>query len=140
MRKGSRTDSSLSTDAIFTTATPEYLFSVIFIIVFASDAVGLKWFRGSYTSAVESANFKNFFLAILTIALCRIGYIARMTRASMAEVRTAQYIRTARLKGVVFVNSPTVYRIVRSFTMDIKTRDYVAAAQIRGQGPCCIML
>ena len=41
---------------------------------------------------------------------------------------------------VVFVNSPTVYRIVRSFTMDIKTCDYVAAAQIRGQGPCCIML
>jgi peptide/nickel transport system permease protein len=31
-----------------------------------------------------------------------MGYIARMTRASMAEVMTQQYIRTARLKGVSF--------------------------------------
>ena len=31
-----------------------------------------------------------------------MGYIARMTRASMAEVMTAQYIRTARLKGLGF--------------------------------------
>jgi peptide/nickel transport system permease protein len=38
----------------------------------------------------------------MTIALYGMGYIARMTRASMAEVMTAQYIRTARLKGVNF--------------------------------------
>ncbi len=30
--------------------------------------------------------------------------------------------------SVVFVNSPTVFRIVRGLAMDIKTRDYVAAA------------
>ncbi|WP_121064900.1 ABC transporter permease [Chachezhania antarctica] len=42
--------------------------------------------------------------------------------------------------AVVFVNSPTVYRIVRGLAMDIKTRDYVAAAQTRGEGPWYIML
>ncbi len=42
--------------------------------------------------------------------------------------------------SVVFVNSPTVYRIVRGLTMDIKTRDYVAAAQTRGERPWYIML
>ncbi|SEN48292.1 peptide/nickel transport system permease protein [Roseovarius tolerans] len=42
--------------------------------------------------------------------------------------------------AVVFVNSPTVFRIVRGLTMDIKTRDYVAAAQTRGEGPWYIML
>lgn len=42
--------------------------------------------------------------------------------------------------SVVFVNSPTVYRIVRGLAMDIKTRDYVAAAQTRGEGPWYIML
>lgn len=42
--------------------------------------------------------------------------------------------------SVVFVNSPTVFRIVRGLTMDIKTRDYVAAAQTRGEGPFYIML
>ncbi|MDQ2088500.1 ABC transporter permease [Marimonas arenosa] len=42
--------------------------------------------------------------------------------------------------SVVFVNSPTVFRIVRGLTLDIQTRDYVAAAQTRGEGPWYIML
>jgi peptide/nickel transport system permease protein len=42
--------------------------------------------------------------------------------------------------SVVFVNSPTTFRIVRGLTMDIKTRDYVSAAQTRGEGPWYIML
>tara|TARA_R110002074_G_scaffold3136_5_gene17010 strand:- start:7714 stop:8874 length:1161 start_codon:yes stop_codon:yes gene_type:complete len=42
--------------------------------------------------------------------------------------------------AVVFVNSPTVFRIVRGITLDIKTRDYVAAAQTRGEGAWYIML
>lgn len=104
MREGSRTDRTLSTFAITTTATPEYVSGVLFIAVFASTAVGLKWFKGTATSAVENPTFENFFLPVLTIALYGMGYIARMTRASMAEVMTAQYIRTARLKGVSFSN------------------------------------
>ena len=104
MREGSKTDRTLSTVAITTTATPEYVSGVILIAVFASSTVGLKWFKGTATSAMESANFENFFLPVLTISLYGMGYIARMTRASMAEVMTAQYIRTARLKGVSFPN------------------------------------
>ena len=42
--------------------------------------------------------------------------------------------------SVVFVNAPTVFRIVRGLGMDIKTRDYVAAAQTRGEGAWYIML
>ncbi|MGQ0565699.1 MAG: ABC transporter permease [Gemmobacter sp.] len=42
--------------------------------------------------------------------------------------------------SVVFVNSPTVYRIVRGIVMDIRARDYVAAGQTRGEGPWYIML
>jgi len=104
MREGSRTDRSLSVVSIVTTATPEYVSGVILIAVFSSSAVGLKWFKGTATGAMEDANFENFFLPVLTIALFGMGYIARMTRASMAEVMTAQYIRTARLKGVSFPN------------------------------------
>jgi peptide/nickel transport system permease protein len=104
MREGSRTDRSLSTVAILTTATPEYVSGVILISVFASSAVGLKWFKGTATSAMENPNLENFLLPVLTIAIYGMGYIARMTRASMTEVMTAQYIRTARLKGVSFPN------------------------------------
>jgi peptide/nickel transport system permease protein len=42
--------------------------------------------------------------------------------------------------SVVFVNAPTVFRIVRGLTLDLKGREYVAAAQTRGEGPFYIML
>ena len=103
MREGSRLDRSLSTFSIASTATPEYVSGVIFITLLASSA-GVKWFKGTATSAADGANFENFFLPVLTISLYGMGYIARMTRASMTEVMTAQYIRTARLKGVSFRN------------------------------------
>lgn len=102
MREGSRTDRALSTFSITTTATPEYVSGVILIVVFASSVVGLKWFKGSAASAMDDITFENFTLPVMTMALYGMGYIARMTRASMAEVMTAQYIRTARLKGLSF--------------------------------------
>ncbi|SLN34638.1 Dipeptide transport system permease protein DppB [Pseudoruegeria aquimaris] len=104
MREGSKLDRTLSTFSIASTATPEYVSGVILIAVFASSAFGLKWFKGTATAAMDNATFENFFLPVVTIALYGVGYIARMTRASMTEVMTAQYIRTARLKGVSFPN------------------------------------
>jgi peptide/nickel transport system permease protein len=104
MREGTKLDRSLSTVSIMSTATPEYVSGVILIAVFASSAVGLRWFKGTATSAMEEVTFANFTLPVVTIALYGMGYIARMTRASMTEVMTAQYIRTARLKGVKFSN------------------------------------
>lgn len=102
MREGSRLDRSLSTFSIASTATPEYVSGVLLITIFASSVTGLKWFSGTATTAMDDITFNNFTLPVLTISLYGIGYIARMTRASMAEVMTAQYIRTARLKGVRF--------------------------------------
>lgn len=103
MREGTVTDRSLSTVAIATTSTPEYVSGVVLTVIFASKMVGLEWFSGSATSAAEDGpTFYNFTLPVLTVAIYGMGYIARMTRASMAEVMTRQYIRTARLKGVSF--------------------------------------
>ena len=42
--------------------------------------------------------------------------------------------------SVVFASSPAIFRVIRGLTMDIKTRDYVAAAQTRGERPWYIML
>ncbi|MCU0901273.1 MAG: ABC transporter permease [Cypionkella sp.] len=115
MREGSRTDRVLSTFSIATTATPEYVSGVILVVLFASATTGIspilaEWgwiegrtlFLGTATSAMDQITFWNFALPVMTIALYGIGYIARMTRASMTEVMTQQYIRTARLKGVSF--------------------------------------
>lgn len=99
MREGSRTDRSLSVVSIASTATPEYVSGVIFTVVFAS---WLGWLNGSAASASRGITFYNFTLPVITLAIYGIGYIARMTRASMVEVMTQQYIRTARLKGLSF--------------------------------------
>jgi peptide/nickel transport system permease protein len=100
MREGTRTDRTLSVASIATTATPEYVSGVIFTVIFAS---WLGWFNGSAASATsQGITFYNFTLPVMTMAIYGIGYIARMTRASMVEVMTQQYIRTARLKGLSF--------------------------------------
>ncbi len=102
MREGSRTDRTLSVASIATTATPEYVSGVIFTVIFAS---WLGWLNGSAASATgQGITFYNFTLPVMTMAIYGIGYIARMTRASMVEVMTQQYIRTARLKGLSFGN------------------------------------
>lgn len=115
MREGSRLDRGLSAIAIASTATPEYVSGVILIVLLASATTGISpiladagWisgktlFQGTATGAMDNITFWNFALPVMTIALYGIGYIARMTRASMTEVMTQQYIRTARLKGVGF--------------------------------------
>ena len=114
MREGTRLDRSLSFVSISSTATPEYVSGIIFTVIFASTFKSLgetyawfpEWFHlnGSAASATgrQGITFYNFTLPVMTMAIYGMGYIARMTRASMAEVMTAQYIRTARLKGVSF--------------------------------------
>ena len=115
MREGSRLDRALSTLSIVSTATPEYVSGVVLIVAFGSTLVGLSpllyhWgltggqaiLNGSAATALDHITFQNFALPVATVALYGTGYIARMTRASMTEVMTAQYIRTARLRGVRF--------------------------------------
>lgn len=97
MREGSKTDRSLSVLSIATTATPEYVSGIIFTVIFAS---WLGIFKG--VAKAGDVTFVNFTLPVMTMSLYGMGYIARMTRASMAEVMTSQYIRTARLKGLSF--------------------------------------
>ncbi len=102
MREGTKTDRTLSGFSILSTSTPEYVSGVILIIIFSSKFGGLRWFKGTAATAMENITFENFTLPVVTLALYGVGYIARMTRASMAEVMTEQYIRTARLKGLSF--------------------------------------
>jgi peptide/nickel transport system permease protein len=100
MREGSRSDRALSVISIATTSTPEYVTGVVLSIIFAT---WLGWLNGSAASATEGhLSFYNFTLPVVTVSIYGMGYVARMTRASMIEVMNAQYIRTARLKGLSF--------------------------------------
>jgi peptide/nickel transport system permease protein len=100
MREGSRADRALSVFSIATTSTPEYVSGVVLSIIFAT---WLGWLNGSAAAATEGRmSLYNFTLPVATVAIYGMGYVARMTRASMIEVMNAQYIRTARLKGLAF--------------------------------------
>jgi peptide/nickel transport system permease protein len=97
MREGSFLDRSLSVGSIASTSAPEYVTGIVFTIIFASY---LGWFKG--IAKAGDVTFENFTLPVMTMAMYGMGYIARLTRASMVEVMTSQYIRTARLKGLSF--------------------------------------
>jgi peptide/nickel transport system permease protein len=97
MREGTTLDRSLSVFSIATTSAPEYVTGIVFTVIFASMLGLLKGI-----AKAGDVTFVNFTLPVMTMALYGMGYIARLTRASMVEVMTAQYIRTARLKGVSF--------------------------------------
>src|SRR5690606_15632516 len=94
---------------------PEYVSGVVLIALLASSQAGLSpllheaglidrptLFLGNARSAIADPGFWNLALPVAAVALSGAGYIARMTRASMAEVMTQPYIRTARLKGLSF--------------------------------------
>ena len=84
MREGSKTDRSLSVFSIATTATPEYVSGIIFTVIFASWLGILKG-----VAKAGDISFENFTLPVMTMSLYGMGYIARMTRATMAEVMTS---------------------------------------------------
>ncbi|HKI74971.1 MAG TPA: ABC transporter permease, partial [Pseudomonadales bacterium] len=61
----------------------------------------LGWLPG--TSAMSSGfDIKQLILPVGVLLIYDMGYVARMTRASMAEVMTSQYVRTAILKGIPY--------------------------------------
>lgn len=98
MKEGSRTDRTISIASIVTTSIPEFasapLLSAIFVFL-------LAWLPG--TSSMSSGfDFSQLILPVMVLVLYDFGYVTRMTRASMAEVMTTHYIRTAVLKGLPY--------------------------------------
>lgn len=98
MKEGSPQDRIISFISVLTTSIPEIATAIFLTSIFA---LGLGWLP------TKSAFAEGFFdealiLPVLTLVLYDFGYVARMTRASMAEVMTSQYIRTAVLKGIPY--------------------------------------
>ena len=98
MREGSVLDRTISVSSIVTTSVPEFASAVLFSAVFV---FGLKLLPG--TSAMSSGfEWDQMILPVMVLIVYDFGYVARMTRASMAEVMTTPYIRTAVLKGLPY--------------------------------------
>jgi peptide/nickel transport system permease protein len=98
MREGSKLDRTISVTSIITTSVPEFASSVFLAAIFV---FWLHWLPGASTMT-DGFRLRELILPILVLVLYDFGYVARMTRASMAEVMTTHYIRTAILKGLPY--------------------------------------
>ncbi|MCR9255469.1 MAG: ABC transporter permease [Alphaproteobacteria bacterium] len=102
MKEGSALDRTISITSIVTTSIPEFASTVFLAAIFV---FGLGLLPG--TSAMTSGfNLAELVLPVMALVLYDFGYVARMTRASMAEVMQTPYIRTAILKGLPY------YRVI----------------------------
>jgi peptide/nickel transport system permease protein len=95
VREGSVVDRVVSVFAILTTSIPEFASAVFLTALFV---FWLGWLPGVSTMA-DGFHLRELVLPVSVLTLYSAGYIARMTRSSMAEVMQSPYIRTARLKG-----------------------------------------
>ncbi len=123
----------LVTPEIVATGLPKYMAAVLFLfpIVFL-----LILFQSRFFTLPKK---RNLYIAI-TLVVGGWIYLGTAWNADPLGIITMQPNILIVFVSVVFVNSPTVFRIVRGLAMDIQTRDYVAAAQTRGEGPWYIML
>jgi peptide/nickel transport system permease protein len=106
INEGKPIDRIISITSLGATATPEFVTGIFLILTLG---IWLKeiW-PGSPFKAVAiftsaDAIFEDptlLILPVLTLTAVELGYIARMTRASMVEVMDSAYIRTAIIKGM----------------------------------------
>lgn len=73
------------------TAVPSFVFATLLLLVFC---IQLGWFP------VFSTTEKNYLLPIISLAIYPMAYITRLTKTSMLDALSQDYIRTARAKGV----------------------------------------
>jgi peptide/nickel transport system permease protein len=100
LNEGRWLDRALSLGGLVTTATPEFVSGTLLVLLL-SQWLGLL--PGAVVVNDQNAllaNPKMLVLPVLTLTLVELGYVLRITRASMVEVMRTNYIRTAVLKGL----------------------------------------
>jgi peptide/nickel transport system permease protein len=100
INEGKPLDRIISITSLGATATPEFVTGIFLIIIFGIW-LGVLPAVAIFTS--PNAIFEDptlLALPVLTLTAVELGYIARMTRASMVEVMDSAYIRTAIIKGM----------------------------------------
>jgi peptide/nickel transport system permease protein len=102
LKEGSIRDRVLSVGGMMFSVTPEFATGIFLILIVA---VWLGLVPGA-TVIGEKAPWERpdmLILPVLTLTLIELGYVLRITRASMVEVMKAPYIRTAHLKGLPYL-------------------------------------
>src|SRR4051794_4652865 len=93
-------DQVVMTAALFGLSVPDFWLGIMLILLLA---VKLGFFpTGGYVPLGEDPLgwLRSIFMPAMTLAVIQVGFIARMTRASMLEVLNQDFIRTADAKGL----------------------------------------
>ncbi|MBW2341136.1 MAG: ABC transporter permease [Deltaproteobacteria bacterium] len=101
LKEGTLRDRVLSVGGMMFSVTPEFATGIFLILIVA---VWLGLVPGA-TVFGEKAPWERpdmLILPVLTLTLIELGYVLRITRASMVEVMRSPYIRTAFLKGLPY--------------------------------------
>ena len=101
IREGSKTDRILSVTGLIFTVIPEFATGIFLILIMS---FWLGWVPGAAVFG-EKAPWERpdmLILPVLTLTLIEVGYVLRITRASVSEVLKSAYIRTAFLKGLSY--------------------------------------
>lgn len=102
INEGRFSDRFISITSLAATATPEFVTGIFLILIFG---IWLKVLPAVAIFTSADAIFEDptlLALPVLTLTAVELGYIIRMTRASMVEVMDSAYIRTAILKGMPY--------------------------------------
>ncbi len=102
INEGKPLDRFISISSLGATATPEFVTGIFLIMILG---IWLKVLPAVSVFFSEDAIFEDpklIALPVLTLTAVELGYVARMTRASMVEVMDSPYIRTAIIKGMPY--------------------------------------
>ena len=102
INQGKFLDRMISITSLGATATPEFVIGIMLILILG---IWLDLFPAVAIFTSPDAIFENpamLVLPVLTLTLIELGYVARITRASMVEVMDSAYIRTAIIKGMPY--------------------------------------
>ena len=101
MREASRLDRTISVASIVTTSVPEFA-SGVFMQTIIVILLGILPGTSTLNTNAGWSFASQLVLPVAVMVLYDLGYVVRMVRASMVEVMTRPYIRTAVLKGLSF--------------------------------------
>lgn len=102
LNEGRMLDRVISVSSLTAMSIPEIATGIFLLVIFVA---WLGWLPGATVippgeSLLENPQF--LVLPVLTLTLIELGYVVRITRASMVEVLDSAYIRTAILKGLSY--------------------------------------